>query len=164
VTERPAEVHVSELTVEEVRPLRRAVLRAGMQTQDVAWPGDDVAGTFHLGVVEGGEVIAVSTWIPSVLDGEPAVQIRGMATAPGNQGAGLGAALLAAGFARVAATGTSVIWANARDAAMAFYARNGFTAIDDGFIDETTSLPHHRVVRRLEAPGFSLPQRPSSGS
>ena len=144
------DVHVTELTVEEVRPLRRTVLRAGMQTQDVAWPGDEVAGTFHLGIVEGGRVLAVSTWIPSELDGEPAVQIRGMATTAESQGAGLGAALIVAGCARVAATGTAVIWANARDAAMAFYLRNGFEAVGDGWIDETTLLPHHRVVRRLQ--------------
>lgn len=140
---------VTELTAAEVRPLRRTVLRAGMETQDVAWPEDDLPGTFHLGVLDGDEVLAVSTWIPRAYDGLPAVQIRGMATTTARQGAGLGARLLDAGCARVVAAGLAVVWANARDVALAFYERNGFTALGDGWIDPTTQLPHHVVVRHL---------------
>jgi len=38
------------------------------------------------------------------------------------------------------------VWANARDAAMAFYEREGFRIEGDGFVDATTQLPHHVVV------------------
>jgi GNAT superfamily N-acetyltransferase len=138
-----------ELPVESVRPLRRSVLRVGMATQDVAWPEDDLPGAFHLGVVEDGEVVAVSTWVPRPFDGEPAYQLRGMATVPRRQGGGLGVVLLAAGCSRVAATGTPIVWANARDTALRFYERHGFEVAGDGFVDQVTGLPHHRVVRRL---------------
>ncbi len=140
---------VTELTVEQVRPLRRTVLRAGMATEDVSWPEDDTPGAFHLGIVADGDVIAVSTWVPRPLDGEPAFQVRGMATAAGRRGQGLGAMLVQAGCSRVAASGIGLVWANARDTALPFYERHGFAAIGDGFVDATTQLPHHRVVRRL---------------
>jgi thiamine transport system ATP-binding protein len=142
-------VIVAELPAERVRPLRRAVLRTGMATQDVAWPEDELPGTFHLGVVEGDAVLAVSTWIPRPYGDEPAVQLRGMATDPEHQGAGLGARLLVDGCTRVAASGRGVVWANARDAALAFYERHGFIVAGDGWVDPTTGLPHHVVVRRL---------------
>jgi GNAT superfamily N-acetyltransferase len=140
---------IAELDAEAVRPLRRNVLRAGMPVQDVGWPEDDLPGTFHLAVVDGAEVIAVSSWIPQSHDGRPAVQIRGMATAEHRQGEGLGRRLLEAGCSRLAAGGVELVWANARDAALAFYERNGFDVVGDGFVDATTQLPHHVVVRRL---------------
>jgi hypothetical protein len=42
-----------------------------------------------------------------------------------------------------------VVWANARDRALAFYEREGFVVVGDGFVDATTQLPHHVVVSRL---------------
>ena len=78
-----------------------------------------------------------------------AVQLRGMATAAHLQGSGLGGVLLEAGCARHAADGRALVWARARDSALAFYLRHGFRVEGDGFVDEHTQLPHHLIVRRL---------------
>ena len=43
-----------------------------------------------------------------------------------------------------------LVWARARDTALAFYVRHGFRVTGDGFVDEATQLPHHVVVRRLD--------------
>ena len=43
----------------------------------------------------------------------------------------------------------TIVWANARDAALRFYERHGFAVHGDGFVDATTQLPHHVVVRRM---------------
>jgi predicted N-acetyltransferase YhbS len=72
-----------------------------------------------------------------------------MATAQHLQGTGLGGVLLEAGCDRVAASGVQVVWARARDDALAFYLRHNFEVEGDGFIDDTTQLPHHLVVRHL---------------
>ena len=77
------------------------------------------------------------------------MQLRGMATLQSHQRRGVGAALISAGIERAMAIGAEVVWANARDAALAFYLREGFSVQGDGFIDATTQLPHHVVVRRL---------------
>lgn len=148
------EFTVSEITAADTRPLRRAVLRNGRPDAVVAFPDDDVAGAFHLGarLGPGGPIMAVSTWVPRPLPDEPehpAIQLRGMATATSLQGTGLGALLLDAGCERAAEGGAELVWARARDAALNFYQHNGFIVVGDGFIDKTTKLPHHLVVRYL---------------
>ena len=72
-----------------------------------------------------------------------------MATARHLQGTGIGAELLAAGISRAAEQGAAVVWANARDAALDFYRRNGMVEVGEGFIEPVTGLPHHRVVTLL---------------
>ncbi|HVE20086.1 MAG TPA: GNAT family N-acetyltransferase, partial [Ilumatobacteraceae bacterium] len=115
----------------------------------VAFPEDDLPGTFHLGVRDPDDnLVAISTWISRPFHDEPAVQLRGMATAPHVQGQGVGAILLEAGCTRAAAT-AALVWARARDTALEFYLRHGFVVDGEGFIDEQTLKPHHVIVRRL---------------
>lgn len=139
---------VVELTAEQTHPLRLVVLRSDTPSTVVNFAEDDLPGTVHLGVADGNEVVAISTWVPRPYEGEPAVQLRGMATAPDLQGQGVGALLLEAGCLRAAST-TSLVWARARDTALAFYVHHGFVVDGDGFIDEHTAKPHHLIHRRL---------------
>ena len=140
---------IVELTPEETHPLRLAVLRAATPTKEVVFPEDTWEGALHLGVRMDGQLVATSSWIPREHKGQPAVQLRGMATAHKVQGTGIGALLLNAGCARYAAAGETLVWARARDAALTFYVRNGFEVEGVGFIDQATQLAHHLVVRSL---------------
>lgn len=140
---------VVELTAEETHPLRLAVLRFDTPTKEVVFTEDTWPGAMHLGVRVDGELVATSSWVPREHEGRPGVQLRGMATARHLQGSGLGGVLLEAGCVRLAATGVTLVWARARDAALAFYLRHGFEVEGDGFIDQNTQLPHHLVVRHL---------------
>lgn len=143
-----AELEVVDLTAAETHPLRLAVLRSDTPTKQVTFPEDDLPGTMHLGVRAGDEIVAVSTWIPRPYGGEPAVQLRGMATATGLQGRGVGGILVEAGCRRAASV-APLVWARARDTALAFYIRHGFTVDGDGFVDELTGKPHHVITRSL---------------
>ena len=158
----PRAWQVVEITSSETHPVRLAVLRADTPTKAVTFAEDDWPGAVHLGVCVDGELVATSTWIPRPMppdpdpdpdpDGSidaPAVQLRGMATMHHLQGSGIGAALIAAGCACAQINGAAIVWANARDRALAFYEREGFEVVGDGFVDTTTQLPHHVVVRRL---------------
>ncbi len=138
-----------EISATETHPLRLAVLRSNTITKDVAFPEDTLPGTVHLGLRIEGELVAVSTWVPRPHNDQPAVQLRGMATAEHLQGMGLGGLLLEAGCQRVAATDAEIVWARARDTALPFYLRHGFEVEGDGFIDANVNLPHHLVVRSL---------------
>ena len=142
------EFTVVELTAEQTHPLRLVVLRSDTPSTMVTFAEDDLPGTVHLGVVDGTDIVAISTWVPRTYEGEPAVQLRGMATAPDLQGQGVGALLLEAGCLR-AASGASLVWARARDTALDFYVRHRFVVDGEGFIDEHTSKPHHLIHRRL---------------
>ncbi|MEP7115044.1 MAG: GNAT family N-acetyltransferase [Ilumatobacteraceae bacterium] len=144
-----ADFTVVELTAEETHPLRRAVLRNDTPTDVVAFAEDEAAGTTHLGVRNADGIVAVSSWIPRPFLGEPAVQLRGMATAPSIQGRGVGTLLLESGCQRAASI-APLVWARARDSALPFYLRHGFTVEGDGFIDESTQKPHHLIMRRLD--------------
>jgi GNAT superfamily N-acetyltransferase len=146
-------MQIVEIATADTYPLRLAVLRSDTPTRDVSFAEDDLPGVVHLGVRDGaGLLIATSTWVPRDNDHFPerrGVQLRGMATATGLQGTGVGGALLEAGTRRHADAGFELMWAKARDAALAFYLRHGCAVVGDGFIDETTQLPHHIVVRYL---------------
>ena len=142
------EFTVVELTAEQTHPLRLVVLRSDTPSTVVTFAEDDLPGILHLGVVDGTDIVAISTWVPRPYEGDPAVQLRGMATAPDLQGQGVGALLLEAGCLR-AASSASLVWARARDAALDFYVRHGFVIDGDGFIDEHTAKPHHLIHRRL---------------
>ena len=142
---------VVELTAEQTHPLRLAVLRTGTPTREVRFAEDELAGTWHLGVELDGELVAVSSWVPRPHPDHPAlegVQVRGMATSHGLQGHGLGGLVLEAGVARAFSGGAELVWARARDAALAFYERHGFEVFGRGYVDLTTELPHHDVIRR----------------
>ena len=143
---------VVELTAEQTHPLRLAVLRHDTPSDEVSFPEDQWPGARHLGAVDDGVLVGVSTWVPRPLAAEPeldAVQLRGMATAHSYQGRGVGAALLAAGCDHALTTGTELVWANARDTALAFYTRHGFVVAGQGFIDAATGVAHHVIIRRL---------------
>lgn len=146
-------VSIQRMPVESIRPLRREVLRAGMENQSVDFEGDDEATTFHLAALDhAGRIVATSTWLARERAGSPgrvAYQLRGMATAVDFQSRGLGARLVVAGLDVLAERGVEIVWANARDAALDFYRRLGFTVEGEGFIEPVTRLPHHVVVRAV---------------
>lgn len=147
----PAELQIVEIDAAATHDLRRRVLRDGTPTDEVDFAEDHLPGVFHLGAFADGLLIGISTWVPRDFAGAPgAVQLRGMATEPALRGHGVGGRLVAVGVARLAADGVPVVWARARDAALDFYLRHGFEVRGDGFVDATTELPHHLVIRMID--------------
>jgi GNAT superfamily N-acetyltransferase len=146
---------VVEISTADTYALRRAVLRDNDPSRSVEFPEDDLPGTVHLGIRnELHEIVATSSWVPKECPHYPgmmAVQLRGMATAAELQGRGVGGLLIETGIARHSARGFELMWARARDSALGFYDRHQCTVIGEGFIDDTTRLSHHVVVRRLRA-------------
>ena len=158
---------VVELTSAMTHDLRARVLRDGTPTSELAWPGDDLDSTVHLGVVISGSAdpVAISTWLrvgspdlPLPSDpgphrtergGRTGVQLRGMATAPNVRGHGLGSLLLRDGIERAAHDGADHVWANARSAVLDFYRAHGFEVMSDEFLSTETAIPHHRILRDL---------------
>jgi len=147
------DIHIRPMTCLEVRPLRLEVLRAGMVNQTVHFDGDDDPTTIHLGAFDQDQNnVGVSTWMQRpfpLAEEHKALQLRGMATAVNVQGQGIGALLLVAGQSHGREIGAHLIWANARDAALNFYNRHGYSTVGEGFIETVTQLPHHKVVKYL---------------
>lgn len=140
---------VVELRAEQTHALRRSILRDGTATDVVEFDGDHDAGTLHLGVIDDGHVVAVSSWMERRypdLPGHAGYQLRGMATDPRMRGTGVSDAVLLAGLDRVRSCGATVVWARARVAALNFYLRHGFETRGHEYTDLTTGLPHHDIV------------------
>lgn len=145
---------VVEIDAPAAHDLRYRVLRVGTPSSVVDFAEDRLDTTFHLGVVIDDRIVAISTWIdrPSPdAPGVSGVQLRGMATDPAAEfrGRGYGSLVLRAGIERAASAGVEVVWANARDSALAFYEAHGFHVSSEPFITDDTQLPHHRILRRL---------------
>jgi len=146
------EYKVERCATVEVLPLRVAVLRHGTISQNPRYDEDDLEGTVHFAVRDqnSGKLIGTSTWLPRPWPDDPtasAMQLRGMAVAHSVQDRGLGGVMLATGIQHAKKSGAKYVWARARDSALYFYERHGFTQVGEGFIDETTGLTHHLVVQ-----------------
>lgn len=121
---------VREISTEETYPLRLMVLRPGGTISDLYWPEDGRAGHFHLGVVEGKEIICVGSFYPEPhpdIPGKVPFRLRGMATHPDHRNKGAGRSLVTEAFKLLRAHRCDTLWCNARLVAVPFYERLGFT-------------------------------------
>lgn len=149
-----ASVEIVEITAADTHELRRRILRDGTVGREVVWDGDDDAGTFHLGVRVGNDLVAISSWVRRPFPGRPdvdAFQLRGMATDPARRGTGVSSTLLTAGIERCRRRGALLVWARARVAALTFYERHGFEPVGPEYTDATTGLPHRDILRDVSS-------------
>jgi len=95
--------------------------------------------------------VGTSSWLTNIFPLPHAhsnnfdTQLRGMAIDQSLQSTGLGAELLLYGIHIAQRNGAGIVWARARDSALRFYERNGFTTLGDAFTDEATGMSHHLV-------------------
>lgn len=145
-------IEVRRVSAEEVRPLRRRVLRAGRPDASVEFESDDAEDAFHAGAFVDGRLAAVATVVRRPPPDDPAEvrawQVRGMATEPDARGRGLGGRLLERCLEHVERSGGELVWCNARIRAVAFYERHGFEREGDVF-DIVDIGPHVRMRRRV---------------
>jgi GNAT superfamily N-acetyltransferase len=147
-------VVVRRARAEEVFPLRHAVLRPGRPVTASVYGQDDSA--LHLGAWDDGLLVGCATVFPDPWPGGPeapdpepaAWRLRGMAVEPSRQWTGLGRQVLAAAVAAAWEGGAPLLWANARTAALPFYAAAGWTVAGEEFLAADTGLPHLPIVLR----------------
>jgi ribosomal protein S18 acetylase RimI-like enzyme len=127
-------ITVEQVDAEATYRLRAQELRQG---RPVEIEEDHAPYTLHLAArVDGGEVVGVVRFHPRDCPwrvGEGSWQLRGMATDPRVRGLGVGRALVADGLARVSARGGDLVWCDARQAAVGFYERLGFTVVTEEY-------------------------------
>ena len=145
------EVRVRVGTADEVIDIRHAVLRDGLPRDTAMFPGDDHADALHVvAVAADGGVVGCATVHPGTWEGQPAWQLRGMATDAAVRGSGVGRAMLEAIVDAVRqASPARVMWCNARAPAVGFYERNGWEVVSEVF-EIPHAGPHVKMVRRGE--------------
>lgn len=124
------------------------VIIAGTNRTRVEFDGDDAPETIHYGLYAP-ELVSCASLMAQPWEGQPAYQVRGMATEPTHQGKGYGRLLLAGiedDLRQHAAT--EALWCNARTTAVPFYEKSGWTPVGDTF--EVPGVgPHLRLFKRL---------------
>jgi GNAT superfamily N-acetyltransferase len=151
VSDDPAAAAEPAVTVERVAPedsypLRNRVLRPGKPRSAVqlAIDHDPATATFAARAPDG-EVVGTAIVYPEPCPWLPrraaAWRLRGMATAEGRRGRGIGVLVLRAALDHVAAAGGELVWCNARVPARAFYERAGFKPHGESW-DEADIGPH----------------------
>lgn len=147
---------VRELAAEETHALRHAVSADGRtDLPTMRHQLDASPGAWHLGAVDAmGQVVATSSFysVPCPLRPEalPAVQLQFMAVDPMVQDRGIGSAVMAEAIRRLKAADAVVLWASARDTALSFYRRFGFTVLErSASIPAETGRPHHLILLEL---------------
>lgn len=142
---------IRELSAADTRPVRQRVLRPHQRPEELVYPGDDDADTFHLGAVStSGEVLAILSMYRHAqppadpMDEPRSWRIRGMASVPEARGTGLGRLLVEQARDRVWAESPDPIWCNARENAFGFYQKLGFEIV--GGIFEIEGIGPHAVM------------------
>lgn len=149
----PETIAFRRIPPEGTHELRRLVLRNGDPAALVEWPEDRVPGAFHMAAWHAGAAVAIASVIPEPFTAMPmhvAYRLRGMATHPQLQGRGVGRALLLHLLDELASEGCGLLWCNARDGALPFYAGLGFQVFGGGFNIEGIG-PHHVMWRKVGA-------------
>jgi GNAT superfamily N-acetyltransferase len=145
-------IHVGLIDGADSRELRRRVMRPNLSLDDPL-PGDDLSDAVHIGAIDDDVVVGTCFVSPQPCywraDGAAAWRLRQMATAPERQGQGIGTAVLRAAVDHLRRIGVPLLWCHAREAAVGFYARNGFRGHGDIFLESQHAIPHLRMAREL---------------
>ncbi|MGH9113347.1 MAG: GNAT family N-acetyltransferase [Acidimicrobiales bacterium] len=154
-------VTVERVDPEDSYPLRNRVLRPGRPRSAVhlAIDHDPATATFAARTADGevvGTAIVYPEPCPWLAERAAAWRLRGMATAEGLRGSGIGALVLRATLDHVVAAGGELVWCNARTPARAFYERAGFRPHGDAW-DEADIGPHIAMWIDLRRAGTVAP-------
>jgi GNAT superfamily N-acetyltransferase len=141
-------IRVGPATSAETRELRHAVLRPGQPLGVLDSP--DEASSLNVAAWDGDRIVGCVRIFPKPFGGQAgAWQLRSMAVDPSYQGRGVGRAVLDAVVAIARDRGATMLWANARTAALGFYERAGWVAQGEEFIHGDSGLPHYVITLQL---------------
>ncbi|MBM3258237.1 MAG: GNAT family N-acetyltransferase [Candidatus Sericytochromatia bacterium] len=145
----PRGLSVRVVDASVVRPLRHAVLRAGLPEEESRYPQDADGLTLHLAAWASDTLVGCCTVVAEAHRDVPGAtrQLRGMAVAAAWRSRGVGAALLRALDDALTAADVTRVWCNARVVARAFYLRDGWTQIGEEFL--LVGLPHVVMWRKV---------------
>ncbi len=144
-------MRIRSITSAETHDLRQWVLRPKQSIAEMEWSLDRADGSFHLGAEEDDRLVAIATFLREPCEqipGKLQYRLRGMATLAEYQAKGIGSALLRSGLEHLRQLSADVVWCNARERALRFYEKEGFTSHGPAFMIEGIGL-HHLMYRQI---------------
>ena len=137
----------SFITVDELLPMRTALLREGKLTNEQCRHAtDSLPGAFHIGYHINSELVCIASFHPQGYRDFTGTgyQLRGMATVEEFRGRGIGNQVLNFGIVYLKGQNINYLWCNARKKALPFYLNMGFEIISDEF--ELPGIGPHYVL------------------
>lgn len=146
----PIEGKIREAIVEEILPLRIAVLRGGRSEPSPHHDEDPLYGTFHLAFEQNNQIIGIASFHPVHHPKFPpnGYKLRGMAVLPEHQNKSIGKQILYSAEQKLKSQNIPYLWCNARQIAFPFYEKLGFHFISDCF-DIPLIGPHRQMLKWL---------------
>ncbi|MGK0254158.1 MAG: GNAT superfamily N-acetyltransferase [Mariniflexile sp.] len=141
---------IKKISANDTYKVRHPVLRAGKPFESCVFDGDNLDTTFHLGIYTDDQMIGICSFYKcnnDLLPEEFQYQLRGMAVLDNYQSIGLGKLLLSHGETLLKAQNTQIIWCNAREKAVNFYKKNGYSTIGTPF--EIKEIGWHYMMYKL---------------
>ena len=143
-------MHIKEVSLNEIIPLRHSILRKGKPVSSCYFEEDQHEGTFHLGAFVLSKLVGIATFIPHYDEGSKLLhfQLRGMAIEVTHQGKGVGRKIIKYVFPILVAKNGATLWCNARESAFAFYQKMGFEIMGNAF-DIPSVGTHYKMQKQL---------------
>lgn len=123
------------------------------------WPlgspmhGDENPDAVHIAAFADNNLVGCCLILPRAYPNRPndpdGWQLRGMATAPQHQRAGIGGHVIGAAIAEAKQRAGRLIWCDARTTAVPFYRKHGFATEGDEFLHAESGIPHYRMWRMI---------------
>lgn len=144
-------LQVKKIPFNKTFAVRHPVLRAGKPVETCYFEGDELPTTTHFGLFLEEKLLGVLSVFKNecpIIESKKAYQYRGMAILAPYQNKKYGVLLLDAANTWVAEEQGDLIWFNAREKAIGFYERNGFTIFGTVF-DIANIGPHVLMFKYL---------------
>lgn len=145
-------MEIKQVSVEKILPLRRDILRKGFTLNQSRFEGDLNPDTFHLALIDQGEILAIATYIFDLSEAVAAqkqYRLRGMAVAENQQNKGFGEAIFQKGERLLREKQIPYLWFNARTPAVDFYKKQNCQVLGEEF-DIPTAGPHFYMYKHLQ--------------
>lgn len=127
---------LKEITALETYSVRHPVLREGKPLETCYFEGDNLQSTIHLGLFSNCALIGVVSLFKNIneaFEEKTQFQIRGMAVLTHHQKRGYGEKLLHEAEIYAEKYKCNVLWFNARETAIPFYRKNGYSVQGNPF-------------------------------
>ncbi len=130
---------IKQITATDTYAVRLPVLRPGKPIESCAFAGDDLITTVHFGIYTDNNIagcLSVFKVSNNTFDINNQYQLRGMAVLEQHQKKGFGELLIVEAEQYIKSESGKLIWFNARENAVVFYKKMGYSTTGTAFIIE----------------------------
>ncbi len=144
-------MEIKKINAIDTYPVRQEVLRKGKPIETCQFKGDDDENTVHFGLYQKEQLIGIISIFKeknNLFQEKNQFQIRGMAVLEDFQGKGFGAELVKVAENYCINQNVDLIWFNAREIAVYFYKKLGYTSIGDSFLIPDVGI-HFAMYKKI---------------